>query len=103
MANFKCPCCKEQSLSLKNKFFMGWWGTCNCDQCEARVAAFPWVLMLISGLHVWNIIWWVGLVFFKESYHYLVYMAVGWVLIELLNLYFIPLVTLRKRTPKNGG
>ena len=97
MANFKCPSCKEQTISLKEKFLMGWWATTNCSNCEARVAAFPWVLMLISGMHVWNVIWWIAFIMFNDSYHYLIYMAICWVLIELINLYFMPLVTLRKK------
>jgi len=71
--------------------------TANCEQCEARVAAFPWVLMLVSFAHVWNIIWWGGLVMFDDSLHYLLYMVAGWIALELVNLYFIPLATLRKK------
>ncbi len=100
MAKFKCPSCKEETISRGEKFRMGWWATTHCRQCDARVAAFPWVLAIISGLHVWNVIWWTGLILFKDSLHYLIYMFIGWVAIELLNLYFNPLATLRKRPPK---
>lgn len=100
MARFKCPSCKDDSISLKQKFLMGWWAITHCPNCDARIAAFPWVLMLISGLHLWNIVWWTGLFVFKGGYIYFVYMAVCWVLIELINLYFNPSATLRKKQPK---
>jgi len=77
---------------------MGWWMTTHCPQCQARVAAFPWLLMLVSFAYVWNVVWWTGMIMFEQSAHYLIYMAICWVLLDLANLYFVPLVTLRKNT-----
>ena len=62
----------------------------------------PWVLMLISGLHVWNVIWWTGLFVFKGGYIYFLYMAVCWLVIELISIYFNPSATLRKHPPKKS-
>lgn len=76
---------------------MGFWGVKHCSACGARVAAFPWTLMLLSFLYVWNVIWWVGLIHFNDSYHYLIYMAVCWIALDLINIYFMPLASFKQR------
>ncbi len=98
MHRFKCPSCQEESISIKDKFRLGWWLTTRCGQCETRVAAFPWTLMLLFFLHTWNVIWWFGLYHFEGGGQYLLYMGIGWVLIELINLFFMPLCSLRRKT-----
>lgn len=94
---FKCPHCREETLSLKDKYRLGWWMTATCPNCGGRIAAFPWTLLLLTMVYVWNVLWWVGLINFNESYHYLIYLAISWVLLDLVNLYFMPLARLRKK------
>lgn len=100
MAAFNCPHCHEPSISLKQKYRLIWWGTINCDSCDGRVAVFPWVLILMTMLHVWNIMWWIGMTHFNDSYHYLAYMLICWILIDLFSLYFMPLCRLKKKTQR---
>lgn len=99
MAAFKCPHCREETLSLKDKYRLGWWATLNCSKCGGRVAAFPWVLLMMTMLYVWNLLWWVGMMNFKHSYHYLGYLVLCWVLLDLINIYFMPLCRLKKKAP----
>ena len=56
--------------------------------------------MVLFFLYTWNVIWWSGLIYYKESYHYLIYMAIIWVLLDLANVYFMPLASLRKKAAK---
>lgn len=99
MASFKCPSCKEETLSLFDKYRLGWWMTTSCSHCGARIAAFPWTLMVLFFFYVWNVVWWAGMVNFNDSFHYLIYMAVIWVLIDLVNIYFMPLSALKSKKP----
>lgn len=98
MPAFKCPNCQAESISLKDKFRLGWWMTTTCNQCDTRVAAFPWTLMLLFFLHVWNVIWWLGLYHFKGGAEYFIYLAICWLLLELTNVFFMPLCSLRRKT-----
>lgn len=93
---FKCPHCREETILLTQKYRLGWWMTSTCNACGGRIGVFPWTLMIITMFHVWNVLWWVGLVHFNDSYHYLIYLAICWILIDLINLYFMPLCRLRK-------
>lgn len=95
---FKCPSCRAETISLKDKYRLGWWLTTTCSQCGARVAAFPWTLMLVSFTYVWNVIWWFGLYHFNGGLHYFIYMAICWVLLDLANIYLMPLASLRRKT-----
>jgi len=97
---FKCPSCREQTISLKQKYLLGWWMTTTCGGCGARIAAFPWTLMALFFLYVWNVVWWVGMIHYTGSYHYLIYMAVIWVLLDLINVYLMPMASLRKKAVK---
>ncbi|MFC1751169.1 hypothetical protein ACFL2V_20485 [Pseudomonadota bacterium] len=97
MASFKCPSCNESTLSLIDKYRLGWWMTTHCNNCGVRIAAFPWTLMLIFFFYVWNVVWWAGLVNFNHSYHYLIYMVVCWVVIDLANIYLMPLSALKPK------
>lgn len=99
MAAFKCPHCGEQSISLTQKYRLGWWAVVNCKQCDGRVAAFPWVLMMLTMTYLWNVLWWIGLANFEHSYHYLFFMIPCWLLLDFFNLYFIPLCRLKKKDP----
>ncbi len=80
-----------------DKFRLGWWAITRCDQCDTRISVFPWVLLILTFLHVWNVIWWAGLAYFDSSLFYLIFMFVGWVFLELTSLYFMPLVSLRPK------
>lgn len=98
MPAFKCPSCRQETISLTQKYLLGWWRTTTCPQCGARVAAFPWTLMVLFFFHIWNVIWWAGLYHFNGELYYFFWMALFWVLIELANIYMMPLATLRRRT-----
>ena len=97
MASFKCPSCREETLSLKDKYRLGWWLTTTCSNCGARIAAFPWVLMIIFFFYTWNVVWWVALAILKGGPIYLLYMIPGWLFLDYLNISFAPLAKLKDK------
>ncbi len=97
MPKFHCPRCKQPTLSMKDKYLIGWWKTANCGGCGARITAYPILLMIYSFLYVWNIIWWVGMAQFNDSLHYLIYMAVIWLLLDFFNIQLIPLAAMKDK------
>ncbi len=97
MPSFKCPSCHEETLSLGQKYRLGWWMTTHCSPCGARITAFPWTLMALYCLYIWNVVWWLGQYIFNGGLVNFIYMAIGWLLIDLINLYFMPLATLRRK------
>ena len=94
---FKCPHCREETISLKDKYRLGWWMTTICSKCGSRIAAFPWTLLMLNMVYVWNVLWWVGMINFNHSYHYLIYLVICWILLDLINVYFMPLCRLKKK------
>lgn len=103
MARFKCPNCKQETLSTIDKYRLGLWMTVTCDQCGARITALPLLLMLLWFFHAWNIIWWSALVYLNHSLHYLIFMVICWASLEAININLMPLATLRaKDSPSKG-
>ena len=68
-----------------------------CSKCGSRIAAFPWTLLMLNMVYVWNVLWWVGMINFNHSYHYLIYLMICWILLDLINVYFMPLCRLKKK------
>lgn len=97
MPLFRCPCCREATIPLRDKYRLGWWLTTTCSNCGARLAAFPWTLMLLFFFYLWNVIWWFGLYHFNGGSHYFIYMVICWALLDLANIYLMPLCTLRRK------
>lgn len=97
MARFNCPHCKEPTLSWLDKYQLGLWMTKTCRNCGARISAVPLVLMAMHFIYAWNVLWWGALVHFNDSYHYVIYMAVCWVILDALNVAYMPLASLRQK------
>jgi hypothetical protein len=90
---FTCPNCRENSISIKNKYLAGWWKPITCPNCSRKLSAFPWLLMALDMVYVWNVMWFYGLYHFDLDHSpvYFVYMAVCWVILDVLNVQFMPL------------
>lgn len=98
MPTFKCPSCREQVIPFKDKYRAGWWSVLHCPHCGSRLAAFPWLLLLITMLYLWDVVWFVGIYHFTGNLMpHLVILIGGWLLLDLINLYLVPLVRLRPR------
>lgn len=94
---FPCPRCREDCISYKDKYLAGLWRTISCPRCGARLCANPWILMFLHMTYVWNVLWFYGLYHFEGDPIYFLYMAIGWLVLDVLNLQLVPLSAMRNR------
>ena len=99
---FKCPRCRNDSISVMNKYKAGLWLTITCPRCETRLCAYPWLLMGLHLVYLWNILWFIGLFLAEGNPVYLLYMVAGLVLLEIANVKFIPLAAMRRKPSRSA-
>ncbi len=100
---FPCPNCEKNTISLKSKLLAGYWKVIFCPSCNARLSAHPIFLPLLNFVYVWDVFWFFGLYYLDRSPIdlsrdpiYFVYMVIGWILLDLLNLVLIPLAIMKR-------
>lgn len=98
MFRFACPRCQEDTISFRDKYLAGVWRVIACPQCDARLTAYPILLLMIHMAYVWNILWFFGLYYFERDFIYFAYMAIGWIILDFLNVQIIPLAVLKNKT-----
>ena len=96
MLMYKCPHCEAPSIPLKSKYWAGQWGTIHCKNCMARLCVYPWLLAGLYFFYVWNVVWWFGMYHFTNNYYYLAVLILGWIVLDLINLAFLPLALMRR-------
>lgn len=94
---FKCPHCEQATISYKQKYLMGIWSVIRCPNCGTRLSAQPLLLMALDVGYVWNAVWWLGLYFFNREPIYFVYLVIGWLILDFLNVKLIPIAALRSK------
>lgn len=95
MPKFKCPRCHTQSIPFKDKYLSGRWMVIYCSHCKAKLCAYPILLGVLYVFYVWDILWFIGLFDFTRNYLDFVYMVLGWLVLDAINLYFIPLAVMK--------
>jgi len=96
MANFTCPSCNKDSIPLKDKYAMGYWMTRRCIECNSLIANNAIILGVLTFAYLWNLLFFAGLAQFNESWHYFGYMLVIWVVLDLINIKYVPLMVIRR-------
>ena len=99
MATYKCPCCERTNITSKQKRKAGYWSIIYCADCKARLCIYPWLLAALWTLYVWDVAWFAGLYYFTHNYLDFVYMTVGWILLDYINVTYMPLVVMKQITP----
>ena len=99
MFHFTCPRCEKNSITFREKYLAGIWRVVLCPDCGARLCAYPILLLLMHMAYVWNILWFFGLFYFKHDIVYFAYMAIGWMILDFLNIQLIPLAVLKDKRP----
>lgn len=99
MFHFTCPRCGKDSITFREKYLAGIWRVVLCPDCGARLCAYPILLLLMHMAYVWNILWFFGLFYFKHDIVYFAYMAIGWMILDFLNVQLIPLAVLKDKRP----
>lgn len=97
MRHFTCPRCHNETIPLKDKYRASYWINIYCAGCGARLAANPYLMSLLWGVYVWDVVWFYGLWHFIGNPIYFLWMVVGWLFLDVMNVMFMPFVVLRKR------
>lgn len=100
MPMYKCPRCKTDSITLKEKYKTGIWGDITCPHCKSRLCASPWLLALIWVAYAWDVAWFSSLYYYTRNPMDFVYMVLVWLIIDALNVTYMPLAIL-KASPRN--
>jgi hypothetical protein len=95
MHMYKCPRCRTMSIPLKDKYRAGIWGIVYCDHCKAKLCAYPLLLAALYVVYVNDIIWFAGLYYFTKNFMDLVYMVIGWLMLDAFNVSFMPLAVMK--------
>ena len=99
---FECPRCGEKTISVKEKYLLGYWMSRSCPSCNARIGASPIPLALLYCVYTWNALWFITMYVYstimdKPDPIYLLYMVIGWILLDVTNLFVIPLGTMKRK------
>ena len=97
MKQYPCPSCKTDAIPLVDKYRAGMWREIRCPHCQARLCAQPWVLMVAWILYVWVAAWFGFWAWLDHSLLPLLYMILPWLLLDFLNVSYMPLSVLRPR------
>lgn len=93
----ECPCCKQTCISLGEKYKLGIWKTVHCRQCGAKLTAHPIALALVDFVYVWNVSWFGVLAYIEKDMNYLLYLVIGWLVVDIINLMVVPLAILSRK------
>jgi hypothetical protein len=96
---FKCPRCGKMSIPIKDKYKAGFWAVISCKNCEARLCIFPWLLAVLFVAYVWDVVWFYGMYHFTGHYIHFLYMIVVWLMLDAVNIYFMPLASMKTLPP----
>lgn len=95
MRLYPCPNCEKEAIPLADKYRAGMWRVIVCPSCSARLCAQPWLLMLASMIYVWAAAWFGFWAWFEHSLLPLLYLVPVWLLLDFLNIRYMPLSVLR--------
>lgn len=97
MRQFTCPSCKKESIPLVDKYRAGMWRVIHCPDCGARLCAQPWLMMLGSMIYLWVAAWFGFWAWLDHSILPLLYLVPAWLLLDYLNINYMPLAPLRPK------
>lgn len=95
---FKCKRCGSPTISFLAKYKAGLWQDVYCSECHTRMANNPYVLGAFHFLgYVQVVAWFLLLAYVMRDWTYLGYLAVVWLIFDLLNVMLVPLVILKPK------
>ncbi len=100
MKPFKCPKCQVEAITAKQKYKAGFWKDIYCGHCGARLCGHPWLMALIYVAYLWAVAWFLAWPYFAGNWWLALGLIPTWLLLDYLNVRFMPLVILR---PKPSG
>lgn len=69
--------------------------TISCANCGARLCAQPWLMAIGYMIYFWVIAWFATWALLDHSWLPILYLIVVWTLLDMLNIYYMPLSVLR--------
>ena len=103
MKSFKCPKCKEASISPRDKYRAGIWKIIFCPHCGARLCGNPVLMALAYMLYVWAFAWFIFWALLEHTWLPLLYLLPVWLLLDFLNLRLMPLSVMRPRKTEDAA
>lgn len=97
MKHFPCPKCGQAAIPFRAKYLAGMWQVIHCPACQARLCANPIILALAWACYVWALAWFGFAAYLEHSYSYLIYLVPVWLILDLLNIYLVPLSAMKAR------
>lgn len=101
MPMYQCPRCQTKSIPFKDKYKAGIWGEIYCSNCKAKLCAYPWLLAGIWVLYAWDVAWFSGIFYYTRELMNFVYMILIWLVIDALNVTYMPLAVMRANPNKS--
>ncbi len=99
MESYKCPKCSTACISVKDKYKAGSWREIHCEHCGARLCGHPWFMAAIYMVYFWVVAWFIFWSYFERNWWLLLGLIPSWLLLDYLNVRFMPLVILRAKKP----
>lgn len=97
---FQCTHCHLPTISIKDKLKAAYWQDITCSNCGTRLADNPIVLGLLHFLvYVQMVAWFIGLWWASHKAVNFLYAAVLWVVLDVFNVWLVPLVALKPKAP----
>lgn len=96
MPMFPCPHCKNECISLRQKFLAGKWIDVICPNCGGRSCIFPALLVVLYFFYTWDVMLFGYVAVLKHSLIYVGVMITGWLFLEVCSLY-LPLAAMKAR------
>ena len=96
MLNTECPCCKKETITLKQKLIANKWVDIYCSDCGTRYCAQPVLLAVMSFVLTWNILYFGYLSAKEGGLIYPTLFVAVWIIVEYF-MYYIPLARLRDK------
>ncbi len=97
MANLKCPCCNNKSISLVKRLLLTPLGKLKCNNCGSKLGLPPISSGIYSLVQYAVVLYLALLLFVYQTIGYFVLLAIVWVGFEIIQL-VIPMVCKEKTT-----
>lgn len=110
MPLLECSKCEQKGIALKDKYLAGVWRSFSCHACGRRLCENPYILAFFWLLYFWDVAWFLGLGYHdylengQFDFMYIVYMVVGWLVLDIIRILMVPTSVLRgPQTPPSNS
>jgi hypothetical protein len=97
MTQFRCPKCRAEAIPLKDKYLAAIWMSIHCPACGTRLCAHPLLMTLLYFVYFWIAATCLFLAAAGKSWTPVLVMLVLWLLVDLVNIAWMPLRPMRPR------